>query len=186
MFDKQFQQLMKKHQGHTTHSQVLASITSSELAKQCRRRTRWVEETRTLIQQLLDSMWDLTDTTGLPLINHDSMSHVWEMQQHHLPCIQDPPGVQLYTNTGSFHKHQCGFIPGWRCNALHTQMYMLEGVSRWNTSQAQQALNMTVTSHSRIYDVRLMSSVNILSNRVLGSALLPEFMPPGKPTGSSV
>ena len=42
----------------------------------------------------------------------------------------------------------------------------------------QQALNMSVTSHTQIYDVRLMSSVN-----ALGSALLQEFTPPGKPTG---
>ncbi|TDH00137.1 hypothetical protein EPR50_G00184770 [Perca flavescens] len=129
-------ELKKKHQGHVpTDSQVLSSITSSELVKHCRRRTRGVEETRVLIKQLLDSMWDLTDTSGLHLINHDSMSLVWEVQQKHLPCIQDPPGVQLYTNTGSglekgdktldvlrcgrgssslesFHLHQCGFIPG--------------------------------------------------------------------------
>lgn len=129
-------ELTKKHQGHIpTDSQVLSSITSSELAKHCRRRTRGVEETRALIQQLLDSMWDLTDTTGLRLINQDSMPRVWEVQQKHLPCIQDPPGVQLYTNIGmglekgdktlqvlrcgrgsssleSFHLHQCRFIPG--------------------------------------------------------------------------
>lgn len=129
-------ELVKKQQGHTpTRSQVLASITSNELAKHCRRRTREVEETRALIQPLLDSMWDLTDTTGLPLINHESMPRVWEMQRKHLPCIQDPPGVQLYINTGSrlekgdkaldvlrcgrgssflksFHKRQCSFIPG--------------------------------------------------------------------------
>ena len=129
-------ELVKKHPGHNpTHSQVLASITSSELAKHCRRKTQGVEETRALIQQLLDSMWDLTDTTGLSLINKESMSRVWEVQQKHLPCIQDPTGVQLYINTGSklekgdkaldvlrcargssslesFHKHQCCFIPG--------------------------------------------------------------------------
>ena len=129
-------ELVKKHPGHNpSSSQGLASITSSELAKHCRRKTRGVEETRSLIQRLLDSMWDLTDTTGLHLLNHESMSHVWEVQQKHLPCIQDPPGVQLYINTESklekggkaldvlrcargssslesFHKHQCGFIPG--------------------------------------------------------------------------
>ncbi|CAL8241287.1 unnamed protein product [Gadus morhua 'NCC'] len=45
---------------------------------------------------------------------------------------------------------------------------------------------MSVTSQTRIYDVRLMSSVNALSNRVLGSALLQEFTPPGKPTGELI
>ena len=94
-----------------------------------------MEETRALIKRLLDSMWQLVDGTGLHLINHEHMSRVWEVQQKHLACIQDPPGVQLYTNIGSglekgdktldvlrcgrgssslesFHKHQCAFIPG--------------------------------------------------------------------------
>lgn len=129
-------ELKKKHQGHVpTDTQVLSNISNSELAKHCRRKTRGVEETRSLIQKLLDSMWELTDTTGLRLINHESMARVWEVQQKHLPCIQDPPGVQLYTNIGSksqkgdkaldvlrcgrgssslesFHRHQCSFIPG--------------------------------------------------------------------------
>ncbi len=70
-------ELKKKHQGHIpTSSQVLSSITSTELAKHCHRRTRGVKETRALIQQLLDSMWELTDTTGLRLINQESMSCV--------------------------------------------------------------------------------------------------------------
>ncbi|RXN26736.1 Carboxyl-terminal PDZ ligand of neuronal nitric oxide synthase [Labeo rohita] len=202
--------LLKKHGGHVpTEAQILSSITSSELAKHCRRRTRGVKETHALIQGLLDSMWELTDTTGLRLINPESMTHVWEVQQKHLPCIQDPPDVQLYTKLGSglqkgdkvldvlrcgrgssslesFHRHQCTFIPGWRCNALHTQMYTLEGVSRWNINRAHQAVDMSGTSHSKIYDVRLMSHVNVLSKRVLGNTLLPEFMPPGKPTNERI
>lgn len=93
-------ELVKKHRGHTpTHSQVLESITSSEVAKHCRRRTHGVEETCALIQQLLDSMWDLTDTTGLPLISQESMSRMWRCSRS--TCIQDPPGVQLYINTRS-------------------------------------------------------------------------------------
>ncbi|XP_055011456.1 uncharacterized protein LOC129409435 [Boleophthalmus pectinirostris] len=133
-------ELKKKHHGREpTDAQVLATINTRELARHCRRRTRGVEETRAPIKCLLDSMWQLVDGTGLHLINHESMSRVWEVQQKHLACIQDPPGVQLYTNTGSglekgdktldvlrcgrgssslesFHKHQCAFIPGW-CTA---------------------------------------------------------------------
>ncbi len=129
-------ELRKKLPGYEpTDAQVLATITTSELARHCRRRTRGVEETRTRIQSLLDSMWQLVDSTGLHLINHGSMPRVWQIQQKHLPCIQDPPNVQLYTNIGagvekgdrtldllrcsrgsssleSFHKHQCAFIPG--------------------------------------------------------------------------
>lgn len=126
-------ELKKKHAGHApTEAQVLANINSSELAKHCKRRTCGVEETRSLIQGLLKSMWELTDTSGLRLINPESMTRVWEVQQKHLTCIQDPPGVELYTKHGSgsqkvldvlrcgrgsssvesFHRHQCTFIPG--------------------------------------------------------------------------
>lgn len=95
-------ELRQKHQGlEPGDAQVLASISSKELAKHCRRKTRGVEETRALIKSLLDSMWQLVDGTGLHLINHERMSQVWEVQQKHLACIQDPPGVQLYTNIGS-------------------------------------------------------------------------------------
>ncbi|KAF4070232.1 hypothetical protein AMELA_G00291360, partial [Ameiurus melas] len=86
----------------------------------------------------------------------------------------------------SFHRHQCNFIPGWGCNALHTQMYMLEGASRWNINRAYQAVDRSGTSQTKIYDVRLMSHLNVLSNRVLECALLPEFIPPGKPTGERI
>lgn len=62
-------------------------------------------------------------------------------------------------------------------------MYMLEGVSRWNLNRSSQACNMAETSRTKLYDIRLLSNVNALSNRVLGRPLLPEFATPGKPTG---
>lgn len=62
-------------------------------------------------------------------------------------------------------------------------MYMLEGASRWNINRAHQAVDISGTSQTKIYDVRLMSHLNVLSNRVLGCALLEEMMTPGKPTG---
>ncbi|KAJ4925483.1 hypothetical protein JOQ06_018213 [Pogonophryne albipinna] len=202
-------ELKKLHAGQTpSEAQVLAIISSSELAKHCRRRTRGIEESRALIQDLLNSMWELTDTSGLRLINPESMTRVWEVQQKHLPCIQDPPGVELYTKVGSglqkgskvldtlrcgrgsssvesFHRHQNTFISGWRSNAMHTQMYMLERSSRWNMNRAHAAVYVSGASQTRIYNVRLKTNLNVLSQRVLGCALLPEFIPPGKPTGKS-
>lgn len=94
-------ELLKQHGGHIpTEAQIMSSIISSELVKHCRRRTCGVKETHTLIHGLLDSMWELTDTTVLRLVNPASMTCVWEVQQKHLPCIQDPPGVQPYTKMG--------------------------------------------------------------------------------------
>lgn len=66
---------------------------------------------------------------------------------------------------------------------MHMQMYMLEGVSRWNMGRAKEAVDVEGTSALRSFDVHLMSLLNNLSQRVLGYALVPEFTPPGKPTG---
>ncbi|CAB1435053.1 unnamed protein product [Pleuronectes platessa] len=72
-------ELQKQHAGHApTEAQVLANISSSELGRHCKRRTRGVEETRRLIDGLLESMWELTDTTGLRLINPESMTNMWQ------------------------------------------------------------------------------------------------------------
>ncbi|XP_067380116.1 uncharacterized protein [Channa argus] len=195
----------RSHSRHVpTEAQIMSSISSGELAKHCRRRTHSVEKIRAMISGLLESVWELTDTTGLRLVNPDSMAHVWEVQQKHLECIQDPTGVELYTKTGtlqkggkeldvlkcgrgsssleSFHRHKCAFIPGWRCNAIHTQMYMLEGASRWNMSRGKEEV-VVVGSTLRTFDVCLMSHLNSMSQRVLGCPLIPEFTPPGRPTG---
>ena len=133
------------HSGHTpTEDQLMATISPGELKRHCRRRTRGVEETRGMISGLLESVWELTDTTGLRLVSHDSMRHVWDVQQKHLECLQDPAGVALYTKVGtlqkggkeldvlrcgrgsssleSFHKHQCAFIPG-TFASRHTVLY---------------------------------------------------------------
>ena len=75
-----------------------------------------------------------TDALGVPLFRDEMLTTVWPEQKKHPPCIQDPPGVQLYTVTGyvnkggvrlpvlrcargstsleSFHLHLARFIPG--------------------------------------------------------------------------
>ncbi|KAK2920520.1 hypothetical protein Q8A73_000005 [Channa argus] len=70
----------------------MSSISSGELATHCRRRTHSVEKIRAMISGLLESVWVLTDTTGLPLVNPGSMAHVWVVQQKHLEWIEDPTG----------------------------------------------------------------------------------------------
>ena len=88
----------------SSDKQILASLKRTEMARYCKRRTCGVDVTRRMIQSLLDAMWELTDTTGLRLINADSMQHIWKVQQKHLPCIQDVPGVELYTKVGTSEK----------------------------------------------------------------------------------
>ena len=117
-----------------TQAEVDKAITKKEMALHCRRKTRGVDKTRQLIQELLDSMWNLTDAIGVRLIDPERMANIWRKELKHIPCIQDPPDVELYTTTGSlrkgghtlqtyrcargsvsvesFHLHQNRFIPG--------------------------------------------------------------------------
>lgn len=122
------------HNGHSpTDEQLMATISPGELKKHCRRKVCAVEELRSMISGLLQSVWDLTDTTGLRLVNSEIMLRIWDVQQKHLECLQDPSGIQLYTKVCTvqkggkelpvqcgrrssslerFHRHQCAFIPG--------------------------------------------------------------------------
>ncbi|XP_057204598.1 uncharacterized protein LOC130563187 [Triplophysa rosa] len=100
--------------------------------------------------------------------------------------------VRRYQNAGEpepeviYVDRDCCSQSGWRCNAMHTQMYMLEGASRWNMSRAKEAVSVVGASTLRTFDVCLMSHLNNMSQRVLGQALMPEFTPPGKPTGERI
>ncbi|XP_072768982.1 uncharacterized protein [Nerophis lumbriciformis] len=129
-------------------------LSAKEMHRHCRRRTRGAEETTRLIQEVLDHMWDAKNTMGVKLFDQDRMKEIWSTQQRHVGCIQDPPGVALYARTStvtrggvalpvfrcargstsleSFHLHLCRFIPGTTANALHFQVYLLEGLCRWN------------------------------------------------------
>lgn len=67
----------------------------------CRRTTRGVEETTRLISQLIQSLdGDNGRAQRVPVINSERMAEIWKQQQKHVQCIQDPPNVQLYTQTG--------------------------------------------------------------------------------------
>lgn len=90
-------------------------------------------ETEEMLESLLLSFSSATDTLGVPLLKEE-MTSIWEEQKRHIKCLQDPPGVSLYTVTGeikkggvslktvrcargstsleSFHSHITRFIPG--------------------------------------------------------------------------
>ena len=96
-----------------------------------------MEATISLIERLLQELRGQTgDLMGVPLLDQVRLEHIWRVQNRHLRCIQDMPGVQLYTEVGttttkggviltryrcargstsleSFHCHLSRFIPGW-------------------------------------------------------------------------
>ena len=65
-----------KHGYHPSENQVKATFTIQEMARHCKRTTRGAEETRRLVGQLLNAMWDAQDTMGMYLINRNAMSSV--------------------------------------------------------------------------------------------------------------
>lgn len=119
-----------------TTDDVMRRLSKRELALHCRRRTRGEAETTRLIGDLIEAFTgdQGLDTAGVPLFDKEKILNIWESQKKHVACIQDPPGVALYKQSGfvtkgthrlaklrcargstsleSFHLHLARFIPG--------------------------------------------------------------------------
>ena len=89
------------------------AITRNELARHCKRKTRGAELTAQLIEELLLDMGTATDSLGVPVFN-ERMLTIWKEEIKHIPCIQDPPEVALYTVTGHIRKGSME-LPVYRC-----------------------------------------------------------------------
>ncbi|MGH0120698.1 UNVERIFIED_CONTAM: hypothetical protein FKN15_031627 [Acipenser sinensis] len=192
-----------------TDAEVSSRISKKELALHCRRRTRGAEETARLLEELIETFdsGKGLDTMGIPLLDHDRIQAIWLVQRRHLRCIQDPPGVQLYTKIGqlkkggmmlpvyhcargstsleSFHLHLNRFIPGTSASAMHFQAYLLEGLVRWNEDRATAAVEgPRQILHS--YSGSLQHALNRLSQKLLGCSLVEDFTKPGEYTGELI
>lgn len=106
-------QLTESGVRNVTESAIVKAITSEELARHCKRRTRGILETETAIETLIFTMSEMTDSLGVAVFN-DEIKDIWQQQKRHLPCIQDVVGIQLYTVTG--HLTKSGIkLPIYRC-----------------------------------------------------------------------
>ncbi|KAF6715537.1 hypothetical protein FQA47_016411 [Oryzias melastigma] len=148
-----------------------------------------------LIRNLIQAFdWDNgRDTLGVPLINSARMSEIMASQAKHVACIQDPPGIHLYTRTGtilkgehhlptyrcargstfleSFHFHLNRFIPGTLASDVFFQAYLLDGLARWNDDRAVAATTDEQQPYS--YNHLLRHAANSLSGEVLGKEVVP-------------
>nr|KAG5702582.1 hypothetical protein BaRGS_003742 [Batillaria attramentaria] len=66
------------------------------MLRHCKRRTRGAAATERCLRKLITSLMSATDGLGMPLFK-DTIMTIWEEQKRHIPCLQDPPGVNLYT-----------------------------------------------------------------------------------------
>ena len=84
-------------------SAVQKALCRQELQRHCRRRTRGTEETVEATESLLLAFSPATDALGMPLLR-EGMKDIWQEQRHHVKCLQDPPSIQLYTETARLVK----------------------------------------------------------------------------------
>ncbi|XP_051242117.1 uncharacterized protein LOC127355353 isoform X2 [Dicentrarchus labrax] len=162
-----------------------------------------------MIERLLSKLMGVKgrDLLGVPLLDQERMQHIWQVQKRHVKCIQDEPGVLLYTQTGtttkegivlpnykcargstsleSFHLHLNRFIPGTSANSLNFQLYLLEGLNRWNHDRKIASLAGKPQSLLN-YSGDLVHYVNTQSVKVLGRQLVPSFQPPSVYTGELI
>ena len=99
---------------------VFKSISKQELARHCRRKTRGVENTTNLLEELFSSFTDLTDTLGVPILRENAFE-ILDTEIKHIQCLQDPVGVLLYTKTGSIEKGGI-LLPVYRCGRGTTSL----------------------------------------------------------------
>ncbi|XP_035528006.1 uncharacterized protein LOC118335689 [Morone saxatilis] len=207
--------LLREAKSQQLQSQGLSTLdvdrhlSREELALHCRRRTRGEDTTTEVLEGLLRAlMGDRgNDSLGVPLLDTERMEHIWRVQRKHVKCIQDPPGVALYTKTGeltkggvrlpmfrcargstsleSFHLHLNRFIPGTSANSLNFQVYLLEGLHRWNQDRGGAAL-CTGPSALRSYSGDLLTCVNSNFEKLFGRKVAPEFCPPSRYTGELI
>lgn len=96
-------ELMNAGVANPSPSAVTKALTKDEMARHCRRETRGTKETEELLESLLLSLSTATDSLGVPLLRSE-MRDIWAEQKHHVKCLQDPPGIQLYTVTRTMEK----------------------------------------------------------------------------------
>ncbi|XP_031731676.1 uncharacterized protein LOC116399006 isoform X2 [Anarrhichthys ocellatus] len=160
-------------------------VSFKEMARHCRRHTRGAQETERLIEETLDHFKSARDGMAI-LLDQERVEGIWSTQRRHLQCIQDPPGLQLYTRTGqltrggvslpvyrcsrgstsleSFHLHLNRFIPGTSASAVNFQLYLLEGLTRWNEDHRRASVE---RGHSQDLD-----TINQLAQSLYGRRLV--------------
>ncbi|KAL2082092.1 hypothetical protein ACEWY4_021910 [Coilia grayii] len=182
-------------------------LSARELVRHCRRRTRGVAETERLLLQVLVTFCKAKDSTGAPLIDQTRMKEIWSTQRRHLRCIQDPAGVELYTQTGEitkggvklpvyrcargstsldiFYHYMCRFIPGVPASDLRYQVYLLEGLVRWNENHGEASVDGGQCSAPHCLSPQLQHSFNQLSHE-FGLKLPEPYTQPKEYTGELI
>lgn len=77
------------------------------------------------------------------------------------------------------------FFTGTSANTLNFQLYLLEGLNRWNQDRAAASIS-TKSSPLLTYAGQVVQSINTNSLNVFGEKLVPTFQPPAQYTGKTL
>ena len=67
-------------------------LSREELALHCRRRSRGVQKTTDLLEDMLKVLMGSAGnhSLGVPLFDRERMERVWQVQKKQIKCLQDP------------------------------------------------------------------------------------------------
>ncbi|XP_016358639.1 uncharacterized protein LOC107701190 [Sinocyclocheilus anshuiensis] len=154
----------------------------------------------------------LTDTRGVDKnqtrLFTEAIDNVWESQQQHLECIQDPPDMNMYrlaqTTTingidvpcykclrGSnslegFHKALSNMIPGPHCAAHPCQVYLISGIARWNSGCSSDAVFGGKSRCHRAYSAPLIDRLNTRCQQLFGETVEENIHAPANVTSNEL
>lgn len=109
-------EMIQQSNQDTSDDDIIRRLCTAELALHCKRVTRGTAETTRLISCLLESLEGpiACDSQGVPLFDSEKMQQIWRTQSQHVSCIQDPPGLKLYTQVDTMKKGGIK-LPVYRC-----------------------------------------------------------------------
>nr|XP_055054292.1 uncharacterized protein LOC129439592 [Misgurnus anguillicaudatus]XP_055054305.1 uncharacterized protein LOC129439599 [Misgurnus anguillicaudatus]XP_055054316.1 uncharacterized protein LOC129439606 [Misgurnus anguillicaudatus] len=199
--------------GHSSHYDTLTDgqlidtyVTKHDLRHYVRRITVGAQETFVRVQRAIDVLKGAAgmDENRVHLFKDPAtVDHVWQNQQKHLECIQDPPGRNMYTVTkyitrngvrlaryrtvrGSnslegFHSFLPSMIPGPHCAAVPFQVYLLAGIARWNSDRESDAVKGQKGRQHQVYVSPLVQRLNQRCQELFGSVEEVNYRPPVPP-----
>ncbi|XDV45331.1 hypothetical protein PO909_013447 [Leuciscus waleckii] len=195
----------------TDEDVVRLYVMREQLKHHVRRVTLGVQETLRLVQTAIDELKGPAglDESGIHLFKSaEAIDSVWEGQQRHLECIQDPPEMSMYRVARStsingvdvpyykclrgsnslegFHKFLPHMIPGPHCAARPYQVYLISGIARWNSDRSSDAVFGGKGRIHRTYSAPLIERLNTRCRKLFGEAVEDNFRTPAAVTSNEL
>ncbi|CAL9685387.1 unnamed protein product [Knipowitschia caucasica] len=180
-----------------TESELTWHVKKEDMKRHCKKFVRNTQDMEQRIERVIEVCKGklVHDLYGAPLFNSELIDKVWEDQRRHLPCLQNPPGLTLYTKTKT-EKKGGRMLPVYQCargkefmkrfsqhmKKFHAdkqkspsvfQALLLDGLSRWNAARAGKSAQSPFSVRSSA----LAHSVNQLALLVCGEKVIDDAAP---------